>query len=660
MRSFFIVFLLLFVHSFQVRAQSISDLEDLDFDDLLNVDVITVSSRQPITKKQVPGNVTVFNQGEIEKTGARTLVDLLRLVPGLEFGYNTQNGVGLGVRGNWALEGKALIVIDGIPVNENLFAGTAHFLDFPVTQIKQIEVIRGPGASFYGGYAELAVVNIKTKATEGFEGLAIDGTLGNVASGLGTRMGNLMAGWGSKDAFATISVFAGAFQRGEGNYTDASGNNFDVFEANTNEPLMINSHLGYKGLKFNMLYRQDNGTFQDAYNVLANPTDIENRHIFGQVLYDIELKNNWLITPKLSYALHQPWKREGNVNNPSQAQPYQTSGSRALASVMVSGEIGERLSTLSGAEIFVDRGFNPTLDDRFGSQSDQETIQYTNFSVFTQENFKTDLALFNAGLRFDYNDSFGSALMPWMGANFEWNKFNVKLLYGYTFRPPSIENIRLSQEGDKKPERTRLYEAEIGYQLSPNAFLSVTLFDQKLNSPIIFGVLPGNEHQYLQFGNTGSRGIETELRLNSTKHGYVNLSYSFYAAAHSQVPDFQFDQQLRTGEYLGFGQHKISMLGSVNLPGEFTFNPTFTYLSKRFGYSYSPAANGAQITEFDPTFLVNFNIQKSNVIPNVDVILSVFDALDQQYVFLQPFNATTSPMPGLAREILLTAKFRFQ
>src|SRR6266567_3336589 len=90
------------------RAESISDIEDIEnvrdieevsLEALLNapVDVATV---KPQTTRQTAGIVTVITREEIVSSGARDLIDVLRLVPGFSFGVDVQGTVDVGVRGN--------------------------------------------------------------------------------------------------------------------------------------------------------------------------------------------------------------------------------------------------------------------------------------------------------------------------------------------------------------------------------------------------------------------------------------------------------------------------------------------------------------------------------------------------------------------------------
>jgi len=73
--------------------------------------------------------------------------------------------MGLSLRGNWANEGKVLVLMDGQPFNELLYQSVAVGNRFPVDAIERVEIIRGPGSAQYGGSAEYGVINIITKVT---------------------------------------------------------------------------------------------------------------------------------------------------------------------------------------------------------------------------------------------------------------------------------------------------------------------------------------------------------------------------------------------------------------------------------------------------------------------------------------------------------------
>jgi iron complex outermembrane receptor protein len=110
---------------------------------------------------------------EIRNMGARTLMDVLRLVPGMGIAMTDQGFFRLEVRGTVTGQSeKVLIMINGHAMNKN-HSGSAFpfFLDYlSVDNIKKIEIVRGPGSALYGSNAFVAVINIITESAESMEG----------------------------------------------------------------------------------------------------------------------------------------------------------------------------------------------------------------------------------------------------------------------------------------------------------------------------------------------------------------------------------------------------------------------------------------------------------------------------------------------------------
>jgi outer membrane receptor for ferrienterochelin and colicin len=142
-------------------------LEDLSLEELLNIEVRVASGSKShgLTTRESPSIVTLVTEEEIRKSGARDLIDVLRLVPGFEFGMDVQGAVGVGIRGNWGFEGKVLFLLDGQEMNDNSYGTLVLGNHFSVQQIKRVEIIRGPGSALYGGFAELSVINVITNTT---------------------------------------------------------------------------------------------------------------------------------------------------------------------------------------------------------------------------------------------------------------------------------------------------------------------------------------------------------------------------------------------------------------------------------------------------------------------------------------------------------------
>ncbi|MBK7861870.1 MAG: TonB-dependent receptor plug domain-containing protein [Archangiaceae bacterium] len=142
-----------------------------------------------VSTAESPGVVTVITREEIHDMGARDLIDVLRFVPGFDFSNDVEGTVGLTVRGIWALEGKALVLLDGMPYNDLEYGNVLFGNRAPVDLIERIEIIRGPGSAIYGGFAALAVINIVTRPETPVNRVIASSTYGQMPRSVGRWTG---------------------------------------------------------------------------------------------------------------------------------------------------------------------------------------------------------------------------------------------------------------------------------------------------------------------------------------------------------------------------------------------------------------------------------------------------------------------------------------
>jgi outer membrane cobalamin receptor len=136
------------------------DFEQLSLDALLNP-TITTATKSARTLEQTPSIVSVFGREDIERLGARQLIDLLRFVPGFyEVGSQLERNVA--IRGIHASSPCHFVVLlDGLAMNDFLFSSSSPD-SFSLEYAERVEIIRGPGSAIYGANALMGVVNIIT------------------------------------------------------------------------------------------------------------------------------------------------------------------------------------------------------------------------------------------------------------------------------------------------------------------------------------------------------------------------------------------------------------------------------------------------------------------------------------------------------------------
>jgi outer membrane receptor for ferrienterochelin and colicin len=205
--------------------------------------IIGVSSKKPLSLRKSPSVISLVTAEEISRSGARDLIDVLRLVPGFDFGVDVQGVVSIGIRGNWAHEGKVLLLLDGQEQNEILYSNIAFGNHYSVDQIKKIEIIRGPGSAIYGGFAEYAVINIITKDGEDINGVYVSGLYGQMQNTYGRRNLNLSVGKKYKDLNFSLAGLLGQGARSDRDYTDIYGNSYNLSGNSQLNPANLNLGL---------------------------------------------------------------------------------------------------------------------------------------------------------------------------------------------------------------------------------------------------------------------------------------------------------------------------------------------------------------------------------------------------------------------------------
>ncbi|HEY6467254.1 MAG TPA: TonB-dependent receptor [Candidatus Acidoferrales bacterium] len=154
--------------------QSIGDITNLPVEDLMNMQITTVSKHsQPVAT--APAAIFVITQEDIQNSGARSIPELLRMVPGLEVARIDENKWAIGSRGfNGRFDDKLLVLIDGRSVYTPLFSGVYWDVeDVMLEDVERIEVIRGPGATLWGANAVDGVINIITKSSKDSQNLFV-------------------------------------------------------------------------------------------------------------------------------------------------------------------------------------------------------------------------------------------------------------------------------------------------------------------------------------------------------------------------------------------------------------------------------------------------------------------------------------------------------
>ncbi len=197
-----------------VDRQNTRDLTSLSLEELLNVEVTSVSRKQE-RWFEAPAAVYVITPEDIRRSGATTIAEALRLAPGLDVARFDSNAWAVSSRGfNGLFANKLLVLMDGRSVYTPLFGGVFWDVqDTLLEDIERIEVIRGPGGTVWGANAVNGVINIITKRAQDTQGGVVSGGGGSEERGFG----------GAREG---VRLSNGAYVRTYAKYFDRS--NFDT------------------------------------------------------------------------------------------------------------------------------------------------------------------------------------------------------------------------------------------------------------------------------------------------------------------------------------------------------------------------------------------------------------------------------------------------
>ncbi len=157
---------------YSIALLAILTLSNAGTTDLGEIEIVSANKTKQNIKKTT-SNVTVITEDDIRQNGYMSVLDALSKSVGLNI---SQNG-GIGQKSSFFMRGmdsgKILVLIDGMRLNDPSTTNSTSMIEFlPISNVEQIEIIRGGSSSVWGANASAGVINIITKNStqEGLNG----------------------------------------------------------------------------------------------------------------------------------------------------------------------------------------------------------------------------------------------------------------------------------------------------------------------------------------------------------------------------------------------------------------------------------------------------------------------------------------------------------
>lgn len=176
MLNFFKIFTFLLFTFYSTLVCAKNSLEKID----VNANFFSLNKKQE-NSFDSPSAIYQLSSEEIRRSGAISIPEALRLIPGVDVARINGHSYAITVRGfNRQFSNKLLVMIDGRIIYSTLFSGVfwdKH--DYVLEDIEKIEVIRGSGGALWGSNAVNGVINIITKNTQDTKGFYLSQNVGN-------------------------------------------------------------------------------------------------------------------------------------------------------------------------------------------------------------------------------------------------------------------------------------------------------------------------------------------------------------------------------------------------------------------------------------------------------------------------------------------------
>lgn len=305
------LFIIYFTYS-SIAYSNDADLLELNVEDLLNIEVISVSKKAK-SLNDSPAAIFVITQNDIKRIGATSVPEALRLAPGLDISRIDSNKWAVTARGsNGRFANKLLVLIDGRNTYTRAFAGVYwENQDVMLEDIERIEVIRGPGATLWGANAVNGVINIITKHSADTQGGLLVAGGGTEEQGFGAfRYGTKL------NTDTTARTYIKGFKRDENTHksgTDA-GDDWDKVQGGfrMDSQLTMRDNLTIQGDAYRSSINQSTllpqvaipyqNNFNETIDTFGGNILVRQKHTFSstsdyalQVFYDFYERNEVFI-----------------------------------------------------------------------------------------------------------------------------------------------------------------------------------------------------------------------------------------------------------------------------------------------------------------------------------------------------------------------------
>lgn len=483
-------------------------------------EVIVTATKTEGYQAETGSSTTVITADDLKKKGKRTVLEVLRDVPGVSVMQYGSFGGGTSIYLRGSKPGHTLVMLDGMELNDPM--GTDRSFNFAhllTDNIERIEIVRGAQSTLYGSDAMGGVINVITKKGQGkpkWEASLEGGSHNTFKETLGLS--------GSLDKLKfSLSLLRldtdGVSKAADGSEDDGYENT--TFSTRLAYALFEDANLDFVLRRIDAKYDYDDGSNQDDPNKIGWW-----KSIMGKIAFDQAVNSIWDHNISFSYSeTERKYKDDpdsvdlaDNTHNWYNGDTKKFEWQHNIYPVDWS-------KTTAGFEYEEERGFadGRASWDRF----DRKTMD--NKGYYFQNQFKLWESLFiTPGLRVDDNEFFGSETTYKISASYFIPKVGTrfKANWGTGFKAPSLYQL-YSSYGDPNlnPDEGESYDFGFEQNLfNDRVTFGLTYFHNEFENMVAFDMA---SYTYQNVDNAKMKGLELECFFKPTETLTIGANYTY-------------------------------------------------------------------------------------------------------------------------------------